>query len=71
MLLTIFKLNGHGSLGRHPHLLLKTSKGFMPNDDDMLGRGKRGYEAALEDVLPRKDVLSMHRESRDLPAFPE
>ena len=35
-LLTIFKLNEHGSLGRHPHLLLNTSKGFMPNDDGML-----------------------------------
>jgi hypothetical protein len=70
-LLTIFKLNRHGSLGRHPHLLLKTSKGFMPNDDGMLGWGKRGYEAAMEDVLPQKDVLSTKRESRDLPAFPE
>ena len=69
--LTIFKLNGHSYLGRGPHLLLKTFKGFMLNDDGMLAWGKRGYEAAMEDVLPRKDVLSTHRESRNLPAFPE
>jgi hypothetical protein len=70
-LFVIFKLNEHGSLGSHPHLLLKTFKGFMPNDDGMLGWGKRGFEAALEDVLSQKDVLSTHRESRDLPIFSE
>ena len=71
MLLTIFKWNGHGSAGRHPHLLLKTSKGFIPNGDGMLGWGKGGYEAALEDVLPQKGVLSTKRESRRSPVYPD
>ncbi len=40
--------------GKAPSLLLKTSKGLLPNDDGMLAWGKRGYETGLEDVLPQK-----------------
>jgi len=69
--ITIFKLNGHGSLGRYPHLLFKTSKRFMPNNDAILAWGKRGLWGSPGRRPTPKGVISTHQKSRDLPAFPE